>query len=120
MKTGRNEPCKCGSGKKYKNCCATKPAPRSQWLAILAVAVFAVAAAWGVGRAFLDSGEEQEAPPGMVWSEEHGHWHELPGYKANAIPPGPAPEGAVWSAEHGHWHDAETGQPIPGDSTSQP
>jgi hypothetical protein len=22
-KTGRNEPCPCGSGKKYKNCCAT-------------------------------------------------------------------------------------------------
>ena len=21
-KTGRNEPCKCGSGKKYKRCCA--------------------------------------------------------------------------------------------------
>ena len=21
MKTGRNSPCSCGSGKKYKNCC---------------------------------------------------------------------------------------------------
>ena len=21
MKTGRNDPCPCGSGKKYKNCC---------------------------------------------------------------------------------------------------
>ena len=23
-KQGRNQPCKCGSGKKYKNCCALK------------------------------------------------------------------------------------------------
>ena len=27
MKTGRNEPCLCGSGKKYKNCCLKKGAP---------------------------------------------------------------------------------------------
>lgn len=25
MKTGRNSPCPCGSGKKYKQCCLTKP-----------------------------------------------------------------------------------------------
>ena len=25
MKTGRNEPCKCGSGKKFKDCCGWKP-----------------------------------------------------------------------------------------------
>jgi hypothetical protein len=24
MKTGRNNPCFCGSGKKYKNCCLSK------------------------------------------------------------------------------------------------
>lgn len=24
----RNDPCPCGSGKKYKNCCAIKPASR--------------------------------------------------------------------------------------------
>ena len=26
-KTGRNDPCPCGSGKKYKKCCALKGAP---------------------------------------------------------------------------------------------
>lgn len=26
-KTGRNEPCPCGSGKKYKKCCVSKKAP---------------------------------------------------------------------------------------------
>jgi len=26
MKTGRNDPCPCGSGRKFKRCCATLPA----------------------------------------------------------------------------------------------
>lgn len=26
MKTGRNDPCPCGTGQKYKKCCATKDA----------------------------------------------------------------------------------------------
>lgn len=30
MATGRNEPCPCGSGKKYKHCCALK-AQRVPW-----------------------------------------------------------------------------------------
>lgn len=25
QKVGRNDPCPCGSGKKYKNCCINKP-----------------------------------------------------------------------------------------------
>lgn len=25
---GRNDPCSCGSGKKYKNCCLSKNAPK--------------------------------------------------------------------------------------------
>ena len=29
MKTGRNDPCKCGSGKKFKHCCEGKVAARS-------------------------------------------------------------------------------------------
>ena len=29
MKPGRNDPCPCGSGKKYKNCCLNSLAPRS-------------------------------------------------------------------------------------------
>ena len=28
-KTGRNEPCPCGSGKKYKRCCLSQPQPAS-------------------------------------------------------------------------------------------
>lgn len=29
MKIGRNDACLCGSGKKYKRCCANKPQPQS-------------------------------------------------------------------------------------------
>jgi len=32
MKIGRNDPCPCGSGKKYKKCCLSKAAPPSQAL----------------------------------------------------------------------------------------
>jgi hypothetical protein len=32
MKIGRNAPCPCGSGKKYKNCCLNKQSPPSQAL----------------------------------------------------------------------------------------
>jgi preprotein translocase subunit SecA len=27
-KVGRNDPCPCGSGKKYKNCCGANPAAK--------------------------------------------------------------------------------------------
>ena len=30
MTPGRNEPCPCGSGKKYKRCCGLEPAPSRQ------------------------------------------------------------------------------------------
>lgn len=29
QKVGRNDPCPCGSGKKYKQCCLLKEAPKS-------------------------------------------------------------------------------------------
>jgi len=32
MTTGRNEPCPCGSGKKYKKCCAAKREPSEHGL----------------------------------------------------------------------------------------
>ena len=38
---GRNDPCSCGSGKKYKHCCALKPARLSLatrlWFALIAL-----------------------------------------------------------------------------------
>jgi hypothetical protein len=103
-------------------------------VAIVCVVVFALLAAWGVADVVRRATRaESEPPPGKVWSEEHGHWHDAegpgtprpegpapPGKEwseahghwhdiggpTDERPPGPAPPGKVWSAEHGHWHDA--------------
>jgi uncharacterized protein len=32
-KVGRNDPCPCGSGKKYKQCCMTRQAPKRKFTA---------------------------------------------------------------------------------------
>ena len=112
-KVGRNEPCPCGSGLKYKRCHALKedaPEVMSQrkarlliWAPILFCLVVVVAAlATSAGS------------KGRVWSEAHGHWHDVDedGVELTDVarplpqPTGPAPAGKVWSAEHGHWHDA--------------
>lgn len=69
---GRNDPCRCGSGKKYKQCCQSKAArlTRGQ-LAILAlVAVILVG-----GLVLAVATRDHEGQPAGVWSAEHGHYH---------------------------------------------
>lgn len=127
MNPGRNEPCPCGSGKKYKNCCNVKAGPVSRHKSlVLAAGVLVIGGGIWLGQAFLssDSGSsrstqpEGAAPPGKVWSAEHGHYHDAatgrslpePGQAGTSQPEGAAPAGKVWSAEHGHYHDAPPGQ----------
>jgi hypothetical protein len=109
MAVGRNEACSCGSGRKYKKCCAraerTALSPAALVLGLLLLI--------GVTATIMATlnAPPTEPSPGRVWSEEHGHWHDLPGARdpdAAPVPqpPGPVPPGKVWSAEHGHWHDA--------------
>jgi hypothetical protein len=137
MRTGRNEPCPCGSGKKYKNCCVGEQSRRASRQVLILVAVVAAVAAAGVIPSLLPEKKETPAAaarrqprPGKVWSEEHGHWHDAAAPVGGAPispamtplppaaqqqqntfrkpqPPGPAPEGKVWSPEHGHWHDVK-------------
>jgi len=148
MRVGRNETCPCGSGKKFKHCCAHKNTrAASKGLILLGVVIAAVAAV-GLIPLLPERAKKAEpipqvqapppprpgpqppgpVPPGKVWSPEHGHWHDVaaqspiqvtpgPAMPANAAvnastpgsltpaPPGPAPAGKVWSQEHGHWHD---------------
>ena len=78
-KIGRNQPCPCGSGAKYKHCCQLKDERRSQLvsrgLAVALVVVIVVAAvAMLIGAR---AGDGETAPPGHVWSEEHGHYHDV-------------------------------------------
>ena len=107
MKTGRNAPCPCGSGKKYKHCCERKKAHRADLsdslvkglfylggpLAI--VIILAVAISAYIGR-------DQDEGARRVWSPAHGHWHAVDADGNEQ----PLREGLVWSEEHGHWHDA--------------
>jgi len=74
---GRNDPCPCGSGRKYKNCCQGESTMLSSttWTAVL-IAIALVVGAFVIGQSLL--GEDTaavECPAGQVWSEAHGHCH---------------------------------------------
>ncbi|MTI21207.1 hypothetical protein E1176_09265 [Fulvivirga sp. RKSG066] len=80
---GRNEPCPCGSGKKYKNCHqkmeTQKGARNRTYLIGLILLVFVLIA---IANFVIDMNNrgnvtkpDGPAPAGKVWSEEHGHYH---------------------------------------------
>jgi hypothetical protein len=74
-KAGRNDLCSCGSGKKYKKCCADKP--KGNRLSMAMVALLLAALAGGVYAAVVGFGDDGSATAGagQVWSPEHGHYH---------------------------------------------
>jgi len=148
-KANRNKPCPCGSGKKYKNCCFGKgmrfeKKDQSKVIIWIIAGIGIIIAGVVISNKFSSSSSQPAplitqpfnsqssspqsgfvpqpgpAPPGKVWSTEHGHWHDAPGTAASSgvgdqflqspaqltpQPFGPVPEGKVWSPEHGHWHD---------------
>ena len=76
-KTGRNDLCVCGSGRKYKKCCeARERAGGVRSRLVLLLVGGAVLAAILVGIASFTS-----APSGAtrIWSSEHGHYHDANG-----------------------------------------
>ncbi len=76
-KTGRNDPCPCGSGKKYKQCCERKAAEKTTFLTKwIAVGVGILGLLVAVGIVVFTDDPGQDAPSGRVWSTEHGHWHD--------------------------------------------
>lgn len=171
----RNDKCPCGSGDKYKKCCAARDARKSQipiGLGILIGAILLLAAV-GFAPSLLKRSESKsntaeiatpaqkaaaaplpadpnnpfagnrpaepaaggaaqtapaaaapgQAPPGKVWSAEHGHWHDeaapaaaspiqIQAEQLGAGPTGgrvPPEPGMVWSDAHNHWHKAPSG-----------
>ena len=73
---GRNEPCPCGSGQKYKRCCLVK----SQKTSLANRILFSVVTIILLGGVLLfltnlDEFTHSEGGPARVWSEAHGHWH---------------------------------------------
>jgi hypothetical protein len=75
-KIGRNDPCPCGSGKKYKQCCAGKAAEKStvytKWVAVVLGSLLLLGT-----LAMVSSMARNDRPaiPGRVWSAEHQHYH---------------------------------------------
>ncbi len=75
-RVGRNQPCPCGSGRKYKACCERKERRLSPtaWLTIVGAAAVVLAV-----LVFSFSSANRAAsgicPPGQVWSVAHGHCH---------------------------------------------
>ena len=78
MKTGRNEPCPCGSGKKFKKCCDGKADAsekmRSRGLAALLIIVLLIVV---VGVVIELRSEDVPVETERVWSPEHGHYHDV-------------------------------------------
>jgi hypothetical protein len=74
---GRNDPCHCGSGRKYKNCCRQKDNSAVMSKVGIGVLVIAVVLGlWFLGSA-LSGGNDgtPDCPTGQSWSEAHQHCH---------------------------------------------
>lgn len=73
---GRNDPCRCGSGKKYKNCCLEKDQSKiTSKLGVVGLLLVVVLGVWLLVANFSSSGSAQNCPAGTTWSEAHSHCH---------------------------------------------
>jgi hypothetical protein len=119
IKQGRNDPCHCGSGKKFKVCHGRAAKSFNQQWVIAGI----------IGGIFLlfffmDSGTSTTTlntsiPTSVIPRVNAGSaWHNIPTNPASAVPgvspnlsqpqpPGETPPGKVWSPDHGHWHDIQ-------------
>jgi hypothetical protein len=69
---GRNDPCSCGSGKKYKQCCESKTSRMTRGQIVM-LAIAAVVLVGGLVLAVVS--RDHDGQPTGVWSAEHGHYH---------------------------------------------
>lgn len=76
MQTGRNAPCPCGSGRKFKHCCLEKgPAMSMQYKLMLGFGGIILLVC--IVLLFSSIRNFQPGSGNRVWSEEHQHWHNL-------------------------------------------
>ncbi len=105
-KANRNQPCPCGSGKKYKNCCSGKglrfaKKDRSKMIIWIIAGIGIIIAGVVISNKFLSSSSQ----PAPIITQPFNS--QSSSQQSGSVPqPGPAPEGKVWVPEHGHWHDA--------------
>lgn len=107
---GRNDPCPCGSGRKYKNCCEGKARVFGRKVPSAAIWIVLAIAVLGVGAYAMLRSDRSEptassvVPPGerpapytydslrnQHFDPVHGHWHDgRPPVSAGASASGPA------------------------------
>jgi len=75
-KIKRNDPCYCGSGRKYKNCCLDKDASTlTSKAGIIGFIIALILGLWFIGSALFNGGNTPDCPDGTTWSETHQHCH---------------------------------------------
>ena len=74
-KVGRNEPCPCGSGRKYKQCCAQKQAAMSR---VTLYTVVGVVVAMAAVLVYSFTSDRTSSGGRQVWDPVHGHYHTVP------------------------------------------
>lgn len=75
-KPKRNDPCHCGSGRKYKNCCIDKDeSTLISKLGIVGLAIALILGVWFLGTALSGGDNQPNCPSDTTWSEDHQHCH---------------------------------------------
>jgi hypothetical protein len=74
-KTGRNESCPCGSGKKFKRCHGLETASDKSGRVLMIVVGLGVLAAVAAGLSSFTT----ERSTVRVWDPAHGHYHDASG-----------------------------------------
>jgi hypothetical protein len=72
---GRNDPCHCGSGRKFKRCCEGRTPDRRRGQMLLIVVGGLIAAAVVAGLASFGGDSQNNGL--RVWDPAHGHYHTV-------------------------------------------
>src|SRR5688572_25230508 len=78
-KAGRNDPCPCGSGLKFKKCCEPKIAARQGRSSLLMMLLVGAAVAGAIAAGIASFNSDSSSSGMKVWSPEHGHYHDANG-----------------------------------------
>ncbi len=73
--TGRNDLCTCGSGRKFKKCCASKTSARRQSRVLMILVGIAVVGGLAAAATSFRTGGGSV----RVWDPAHGHYHDANG-----------------------------------------
>ncbi len=76
-RTGRNDLCHCGSGRKFKKCCEGKTADARSSRMLMIIVGGALVAALAAGVASFTGESNRGSAP--VWDASHGHYHDATG-----------------------------------------